>query len=98
MARSFAIVSELAPARGSARYLAVYGLSWGVATLLAPLFGTWLIGVSGPALLWSATAVTCAVMAFAQPRLARRVRADLDDLGVIHSTNAVAERYDAVSI
>ncbi|NUR62604.1 MAG: MFS transporter, partial [Catenulispora sp.] len=100
MGRSFAVVSELAPAAASARYLAVYGLSWGVATLLAPLAAAWLIGMSGgPALLWAATAVLCAVMAAIQPRLLARVLpAAPADLAVIHSTNAVAERYDAVSI
>jgi MFS family permease len=74
MGRSFAVVSELAPAAASARYLAVYGLSWGVATLLAPLVGTWLIGVSGPGLLWSAAAVVCTVMAGVQPWVVRRIR------------------------
>lgn len=98
MGRSFAVVSELAPAVASARYLAVYGSSWGVATLLAPLVVTWLIGVSGPALLWGASAVVCSAMAVAQPWVVRRVRGPLRDLGVIHSTKAVAERYDAVSI
>ncbi|MEY9859845.1 MFS family permease [Catenulispora sp. GAS73] len=98
MGRSFALVSELAPAEASARYLAIYGSSWGVATLLAPLVVTWLIGVSGPALLWGASAVVCAGMAVGQPWVVRRVRGAVRDLGVIHSTKAVAERYDAVSI
>ncbi|WP_194915707.1 MFS transporter [Catenulispora rubra] len=98
MGRSFAVVSELAPAEASARYLAIYGSSWGVATLLAPLVVTWLIGASGPALLWGASAVVCSAMAVAQPWVVRRVRAAVGDLGVIHSTKAVAERYDAVSI
>ncbi|MEZ0106490.1 MFS family permease [Catenulispora sp. EB89] len=98
MGRSFALVSELAPAAASARYLAVYGSSWGVATLLAPLVVTWLIGVSGPGLLWGASAVVCSAMAVGQPWVVRRVRGAVRDLGVIHSTKAVAERYDAVSI
>ena len=98
LGRSFAVVSELAPPEASARYLAVYGLSWGVATLLAPLVGTWLIGVSGPALLWAVSAVACAVMALAQPWVLRRVRGRQRDLAVIHSTKPVAERYDAMSI
>jgi len=97
MGRSFAIVSELAPVEASARYLAVYGLSWGVATLLAPLVGTWLIGVSGPGLLWGASAGACAVMTLVQPWIVRRVRFSQADLGVIHSTKPVADRYDAVS-
>ncbi|WP_194895249.1 MFS transporter [Catenulispora pinisilvae] len=98
MGRSFAVVSELAPAEASARYLAVYGSSWGVATLLAPLVATWLIGVSGPAALWTVSALVCAAMAVAQPWVVRRVRGLRDDLGVIHSTKTMADRYDAVSI
>jgi MFS family permease len=98
MGRSFAMVSELAPVSASARYLAVYGLSWGVATLLAPLVGTWLIGMSGPGLLWGASAAVCGCMAFAQPRVVRLARLSHKDLGVIHSTKPAAERYDAVSI
>ena len=98
MGRSFAIVSELAPAEASARYLAVYGLSWGVATLLAPLVGTWLIGASGPGLLWGASAAVCAVMTVVQPWIVRRVRSSQVDLGVIHSTKPAAGRYDAMSI
>lgn len=98
MGRSFAIVSELAPAEASARYLAVYGLSWGVATLFAPLVGTWLIGVSGPGLLWGVCAAACGAMLVAQPWVVRRVRFSQVDLGVIHSTKAAAGRYDAMSI
>jgi MFS family permease len=98
MGRSFAVVSELAPAAASARYLAVYGLSWGVATLLAPLVVTWLIGAFGAGVLWGVSAVVCAVMAGVQPGVVRRVARTSVDLGVIHSTKQVAERYDAVSI
>jgi MFS family permease len=98
MGRSFAIVSELAPAGATARYLAVYGLSWGVATLLAPLVGTWLIGMSGPGLLWGTSAAVCAVMTGVQPWIVRRVRSPQVDLAVIHSTKPGTDRYDAVSI
>lgn len=96
MGRSFAVVSELAPPAASARYLAVYGLSWGVATLLAPLAVAGLLSLSAgdPAALWLTTAVLCAVMAAVQPRLLARARpasrTGPDDHAVIHSTNAVA--------
>ncbi|MBW8803524.1 MAG: MFS transporter [Catenulisporales bacterium] len=101
MGRSFAVVSELAPPAASARYLAVYGLSWGVATLIAPLVATWLIDASGPGLLWTFTAGLSGVMAAGQPWLVRwigRIGRERVDLDVIRSTNLVAERYDAVSI
>lgn len=71
--RAFALVSALAPPAGAARYLAVYGLSWGFATLLAPPLGTWLIGADGPAALWTAMSATCLAMAVAQPLLLRRL-------------------------
>jgi hypothetical protein len=66
--------------------------------LLAPLVGTWLIGVSGPGLLWTASAAVCAVMVVAQPWVLRWAGWIRDDLGVIHSTKPAADRYDAVSI
>jgi MFS family permease len=76
MGRAFAVVSALAPAGASARYLAVYGLSWGFATVLAPLPGTWLIGAFGPGPLWTAMAGLCLAMAIsvlvAGPRLTPR--------------------------
>jgi len=73
MGHAFAVVSGLAPPGASARYLAVYGLSWGFATVAAPLAGTWLIGAFGPGTLWTAMAVVCLAMAVAQPPLLRRL-------------------------
>ena len=75
MGRAFAVVSALAPAGASARYLAVYGLSWGFATVLAPPLGTWMIGGFGPGALWAAMAAACLAMAAAQPLLLRRLGA-----------------------
>ncbi|HEY3908224.1 MAG TPA: MFS transporter [Streptosporangiaceae bacterium] len=71
--RAFAVVAELAPAGGSASYLAVYGLSWGVATAVAPVFATLVIEVSGPASLWAIASALCVVMAIAQPAIYRRI-------------------------
>ena len=73
MGRAFAVVAGLAPPGASARYLAVYGLSWGFATVAAPVVGTWLIGAFGPGTLWTAMAVVCLAMAVAQPVLLRRL-------------------------
>ena len=73
MGRALAVVTELAPPEATARYLAVYGLSWGLATVAAPVVGTWLIGAFGPGTLWTAMAVVCLAMAGAQPVLLRRV-------------------------
>jgi MFS family permease len=82
MGRALAVVSELAPPGATARYLAVYGLSWGFATMLAPLLSTWLIGAFGPGTLWAAMATLCLVMAVAQPRLLPRIADEYADAAV----------------
>ena len=43
MGHAWTIVSRLAPPASRGSYLAAYGLSWGVATVLAPLAGTQLL-------------------------------------------------------
>jgi dipeptide/tripeptide permease len=71
--RAFAVVTALAPVGATARYLAVYGLSWGIATVVAPVLATQVIGSLGPAVLWSGCAVLCATMSWGQPALMRAV-------------------------
>ncbi len=75
MGRAFAVVSDLAPAGATARYLAVYGLSWGVATVAAPVFATALIVWLGPPALWAASSGLCLLMAVLQPWLLQSVAA-----------------------
>jgi MFS family permease len=75
MGRAFAVVSDLAPAGATARYLAVYGLSWGIATVAAPVFATGLIAWLGPAALWTASSGLCFLMAVLQPWLLRSIAA-----------------------
>jgi MFS family permease len=72
--RAFAVVSGLAPPGATARYLAVYGLSWGVATVIAPVLATLVIAASGPAALWAASSALCLLMAGVQPWLLRKNR------------------------
>ncbi|HET9171249.1 MAG TPA: MFS transporter [Actinospica sp.] len=67
MGRALAAVSGLAPPGATARYLAVYGLSWGFATVAAPVVGTWLIGSFGSGTLWSVMAAACLAMSVAAP-------------------------------
>lgn len=67
MGRAFAVVSELAPVGATARYLAVYGLSWGFATVAAPVVGTWIIARFGPGSLWAAISIVCVAMAAIAP-------------------------------
>lgn len=74
MGRALALVSELAPPGAAARYLAVYGLSWGAATFLAPLLSAWLIAADGPGLLWSTMAVTCFAMTLVQRPLIPQIQ------------------------
>ena len=71
--RAFAFVTALAPPGAAARYLAVYGLSWGIATVAAPVLAAQVIGSFGPAALWSGCAVLCAAMSCGQPALMRAV-------------------------
>jgi dipeptide/tripeptide permease len=71
--RAFSVVTALAPPGATARYLAVYGLSWGIATVAAPVLATQVIGSLGPAVLWSGCAVLCAAMGCLQPALMRAV-------------------------
>lgn len=61
-----AVVAELATERDRARYLAAYGLSWGVATTVGPLLTAGLLAAGGPTLLWLSSAALCAVLSVAQ--------------------------------
>ncbi|NJP92954.1 MFS transporter [Nonomuraea sp. FMUSA5-5] len=64
--RSYALVVDLAPEDARGRYLSVFGISWGFATVLAPLCGTQLLDRAGPAGLWGTLALTCLLLAAAQ--------------------------------
>jgi dipeptide/tripeptide permease len=80
--RALAVVTALAPPGAAARYLAVYGLSWGIATVVAPILAAEVIGSLGPAALWSGCAVLCATMSCGQPALMRAVARRSQALGV----------------
>jgi MFS family permease len=54
-----AVVAAIAPAGSSARYLAIYGSSWGVAAVAAPLIGTAMLSRLGPMATWSAMGMAC---------------------------------------
>jgi MFS family permease len=62
----FAVVAGLAPEHERGRYLAAYGVCWGVATTVGPLLATGLVAAGGPGLLWLACAALCAALAVAQ--------------------------------
>ncbi len=67
MGRAYALVASLAPAAGKARYLAVYGTSWGIGGIAAPLIGTQLLEHAGAVGLWCAMSVACLILAALHP-------------------------------
>ncbi|WP_433006451.1 MFS transporter [Kribbella sp. CA-294648] len=72
--RALSIVAELAPEHARGRYLATYGLSWGVATAVAPLLGSQVYAAAGPVGLWVGCGLAAVALAAFQPRLRREVR------------------------
>jgi len=74
LGRAYTIIAAIASETGRGRYMAVYGISWGLAGIAAPLLGTQLLAHGGPLLAWSAVAALCLALAVAQPVLRRRFR------------------------
>ncbi|WP_328988875.1 MFS transporter [Kribbella sp. NBC_01245] len=71
--RAYTIVAALAPDNARGRYMATYGLSWGIATTLAPIAGTQLLTAAGPTTLWTLSALTALVLALVQPAMRRHL-------------------------
>lgn len=70
-----ALVSAIAPATRRGRYLAGFGLSWGVAGTAGPIPATFLLRHGGDQVLWSVCAAGCASVAVAYGLLiVRRTR------------------------
>jgi len=65
----FAVVADLAEPAGRGRYLAAYGVSWGLAATVAPLLATGLIETGGPALLWACCGGGAALLSSVQSRV-----------------------------
>jgi MFS family permease len=65
--------SGLAPDEARGRYLAVFGLSWGIATTIAPITVTQLLETAGPTGLWLTSAAVAAVLAILQPWFRKRL-------------------------
>ncbi len=69
MGHLYALAARLAPAGATGRYLAVFGLSWGIATAFAPLIiGGTLTAYDGVPL-WVGTALVTLVLAAVTPSL-----------------------------
>ena len=60
------VVAGLPEPAARGRYLAAYGVSWGIATTVAPLLATGLVATGGPALLWSCCAAGAVGLAMVQ--------------------------------
>ena len=56
------VVAGLAPPHGRARYLAVFGLSWGIAAILAPTIGIAMLSGLGVAATWGLLAGGCVTL------------------------------------
>ncbi len=73
------LVADLAPPEARGRYAAVWGSSFGVATLFAPLLGTWAYQYAGEPVLWGACLVAGLVVGAGflamQPAVHRRTGA-----------------------
>jgi MFS family permease len=65
----FAVVAELASERDRGRYLAAYGVSWGLALTVGPLLTTGLVAAGGPTLLWLTCAALSVTLAVSQSPL-----------------------------
>jgi predicted MFS family arabinose efflux permease len=66
--------SGLAPDNARGRYLAVFGLSWGIATTIAPITVTQLLKATGPTGLWLTTAAVAVLLALVQPWVRQLLR------------------------
>lgn len=82
MSHLYAQASRLAPGGATGRYLAVFGLSWGVATTLAPLIIGATLTLSDGVPLWATTAVVTLGLAAATPRVGSYLRHTLP-VGVV---------------
>lgn len=75
LGRAYTIVVGIAPDGARGRYMAVYGTSWGLAGIAAPLLSTQLLTHAGPVLTWATVAALALALAAAQPAMSIRFRA-----------------------
>ena len=61
VATTSAMVADLAPPDMRGRYMSVYGLSWGMASGIAPLFGGFLNDAVGPRAMWVGGSAICLI-------------------------------------
>lgn len=73
MSHFYAQVSRLAPEGAAGRYLAMFGISWGIATTVAPLVIGGLLTVGDGLPLWLGTAAVAGLLAGVAPAMSRLV-------------------------
>ena len=64
----------IAIGRGLGRYLAAYGVSWGIATTAAPLVATTLLSLGAAGAMWLGCALVATALALAQDRVLAAMR------------------------
>jgi hypothetical protein len=62
MGQLLSVVATLASPTSRARYLAVFGLSWGVAGVVAPLTAIALLATVGTTAVWCLLATVCGLL------------------------------------
>lgn len=65
----FAVVAGLVEAHDRGRYLAAYGVSWGLATTVAPVVATTLLSLGAAGAMWLGCAAVAAALALVQDRV-----------------------------
>ncbi len=78
LGHAYSIVAALASENSRGRYMAVYGISWGLAAIIAPPVGTQLLEHTGPTTTWIAVAGGAALLAALQPFLRRQFHTLVD--------------------
>ncbi|HEU4947760.1 MAG TPA: MFS transporter [Kribbella sp.] len=78
LGRLYSIVAALAPEHARGRYLAAYGVSWGIASAIAPVVGSQLLTRAGPVGLWTTCAAVSALLAAIQPAVRRQLTTPAD--------------------
>ncbi|WP_236655507.1 MFS transporter [Streptacidiphilus carbonis] len=71
MGRAYAVVADLAPPGGAGRYLAVFGISWGIAGVAAPVLGTAVLERASVGALWVGLAGVCLLLTLAHLSVGR---------------------------
>lgn len=70
---SSSVIADLAPADQRGTYAGMLGATWGLALIVAPLWGGWLLASWGPVVLWNSCAVLGVLVAIGHMLLAKPI-------------------------